>query len=460
MSGSFPMYGIKTNHRVCRKEESMNLILLSGGSGTRLWPLSNEVRSKQFIKLFKTKDGSRESMLQRVCRQISELGSDVAITVATSKAQVSAIHNQLGNRVSICAEPCRKDTFAAITLAAAFLHDIKKVPLHETVVFCPVDPYVESDYFKELRELHGLAEKGGANLSLLGIEPTYPSEKYGYIIPKDKKRVSTVLSFKEKPGAAQAKLYIGQGALWNAGVFAFQLGYILEKAGSLAAYTNYWDLYANYGALIENSFDYMIAEKEKHMQVMRFVGKWKDVGTWNTLTDTMDEEIVGNAVMDGMCKNVHIVNELDIPVLCMGLENAVISAGPDGILAADKERSSYMKPFIDQMKQQVMYAEKSWGTYHVLDVEQESLTIKVTLNAGEKMNYHSHGRRKEVWVVIAGSGKAVMDGIARHICAGDILEIRAGCRHMVAAETELKIIEVQIGKEISVRDKQKYPEEV
>ena len=103
----------------------MNIILLSGGSGKRLWPLSNDIRSKQFIKIFKKEDGDYESMVQRVYRQIQSVEPNSIITIATSKTQVSAIHNQLGEKVNVCVEPCRRDTFPAIALAAAYLHDIK-----------------------------------------------------------------------------------------------------------------------------------------------------------------------------------------------------------------------------------------------------------------------------------------------------------------------------------------------
>lgn len=167
----------------------MNIILLSGGSGKRLWPLSNDIRSKQFIKIFKTADGY-ESMVQRVYRQIKEVDADASVTIATSKTQVSSIHNQLGNSVGVCVEPCRRDTFPAIALATAYLHDIKGVGLDEAVVVCPVDPYVNNDYFAALKTLSELAGHGNANLSLMGIEPTYPSEKYGYIIPQSADAVS------------------------------------------------------------------------------------------------------------------------------------------------------------------------------------------------------------------------------------------------------------------------------
>lgn len=240
----------------------MNIVLLSGGSGKRLWPLSNDIRSKQFIKIFKTEDGDYESMVQRVYRQIKAVDTEATVTIATSKSQVSAIHNQLGESVGISIEPCRRDTFPAIALATAYLADVKKIDPEQAVVVCPVDPYVEDDYFEALKELSIQAEKGEANLVLMGIEPTYPSEKYGYIIPQNADKVSQVSKFKEKPDVETARNYINQGALWNGGVFAYKLKYVLDKAHQLIDFTDYQDLFDKYESLTKISFDYAVVEKE------------------------------------------------------------------------------------------------------------------------------------------------------------------------------------------------------
>lgn len=434
----------------------MNIVLLSGGSGKRLWPLSNDVRSKQFIKIFKKEDGTLESMVQRVYGQIRKVDPQATVTIATSKSQVSAIHNQLGQDVGVCVEPCRRDTFPAIALATAYLHDVKGISLDESVVVCPVDPYVEDDYFRAVEQLGQQALKGEANLVLMGIQPTYPSEKYGYIIPRTQDAVSEVETFKEKPDAETAQKYIDQGALWNGGVFAYKVGYLLDKAHQLIDFTDYQDLFDKYETLEKISFDYAVVEKEDKIQVMRFAGQWKDLGTWNTLTEAMEDPCIGEGMMNETCQNVHVINELGVPVLCMGLKDVIVSASAEGILVSDKEQSSYIKPFVDKIDQQIMFAEKSWGSFRVLDVEDESLTIKVTLNAGHGMNYHSHQYRDEVWTVISGEGRTVVDGMEQKVKVGDVITMAAGCRHTVFADTELQLIEVQLGKEISVHDKQKY----
>ena len=273
----------------------MNIILLSGGSGKRLWPLSNDIRSKQFIKIFKKPNtDTYESMLQRVYRQIKTADPKATVTLATGKSQVSAIHNQLGEDVGISVEPCRRDTFPAIALATAYLHDVKGIPEEEAVVVCPVDPYVNDDYFAALHQLWELAQQGTANLVLMGIHPTYPSEKYGYIIPETKDAVSKVSTFKEKPDAATARHYIDQGGLWNGGVFAYKISYVLERAHQLIDFTDYADLFSKYDTLTKISFDYAVVEHEPDIAVMRFTGEWKDLGTWNTLTEAMEENVLGD----------------------------------------------------------------------------------------------------------------------------------------------------------------------
>jgi len=430
----------------------MNIVLLSGGSGKRLWPLSNDVRSKQFIKIFRNGEGY-ESMVQRVYRQIRDVDPEAVVTIATSKSQVSAIHNQLGPEVGISVEPCRRDTFPAIALATAYLHEKMGIASDEAVVICPVDPYVEEGYFQCLQDMYETARSGKENLVLMGIEPDGPSEKYGYIKPE----AGGGFAFTEKPTEEKAREYIAAGALWNGGVFAYRLKYVMEKSRELLGTTEYQELYDHYAELKKISFDYAVVEQEKSIAVLRYRGVWKDIGTWNTLAETMEEPTVGNAVIGDRCENVHIVNELDIPVLAMGMKDTVIAASPDGILVASAETADRIKPYVDTISRQIMFAEKSWGNYLVIDAEDSSLTIKANLKPMQRMNYHSHERRDEVWTIISGFGKAVIDGEETTVAPGDVIRMNAGQKHtIIAGEQGLQLIEVQLGKDISVSDKKKY----
>lgn len=432
----------------------MNIILLSGGSGKRLWPLSNEVRSKQFLKIFKRADGTHESMVQRMNRMICDIDPDAQITIATFDSQVTSIKAQLGDKVGISIEPCRRDTFPAIALATAYLHDVMHVGMEEAVVVCPVDPYVEEPYFVMLDKLHQQARKGEANLVLMGIEPTYSSEKYGYIIPRTSDALSIVDAFKEKPDVPTAEKYISQGALWNAGVFSYKLKYVLDIAESVFGTSSYTELYNNYANLTKISFDYAVVEKEPKIQVMRFAGEWKDLGTWNTLTEAMSDEVAGNAVAVD-CENTHVINELQIPLVALGVGNLAIAATPDGILVTDKRKSDKLKDYVADRRP--MYEKRVWGEYQVLDYRIQSdgqnfLTKHLIITPGQHISYQKHAHRTEMWTFVDGTGKLILDGVVTEIGRGDTAYIKPGMKHAIKAVTELHIIEVQVGDELTEED--------
>ncbi len=435
----------------------MNIILLSGGSGKRLWPLSNEVRSKQFLKIFKRSDGTHESMVQRVYRMIRGIDPEARVTIATSENQAVPIRAQLGDGVDISIEPCRRDTFPAIALATAYLHDVKGISNDEAVVVCPVDPYVETEYFRKLYELYAQAKRGDANIVLMGIEPTYPSEKYGYIIPACGDDIAFVDTFKEKPNASTAQKYICQGALWNAGVFTYKLKYILDIAKSVFGTSSYQALFDNYGNLPKISFDYAVAEKEPKIQVMRFSGEWKDLGTWNTLTEAMSDEVEGNAVA-AHCENTHVINELQIPLVALGVKDLAIAATPDGILVTEKRASDKLKDYVTD--QRPMYEKRVWGKYIVLDYRiqsdgHNSLTKHLIITPGQHISYQRHTYRAEIWTIVDGVGKLILDGSIVKVGRGDTAYIKPGMKHGIKADTELHIIEVQIGDELTEEDIQR-----
>lgn len=410
----------------------MNIILLSGGSGTRLWPLSNEVRSKQFLKVFKTENGSRESMVQRMYRMIKEVDSNASLTIATSESQIPQIRYQLGENVNISIEPCRKDTFPAIALACAYLKK-NGVKEEESVIVCPVDPYSGREYFEKLKEMSD--EAGKTNLTLMGITPTYPSTKYGYILPNGK--------FTEKPDEEKAKELIAAGACWNGGVFAFKLGYLLKKTEEILGSSHYDYLFNNYEKLRKISFDYAVAEDEDSIRVIPFAGQWKDLGTWNTLTEVMLEPTSGDATMVD-CVNTYAVNELNIPLIAIGANNMVIAATPDGILVTDKEKSSVLKDYV--RKARPMHEARPWGHYSVLDAGQGSLTKHLIIASNQHISYQIHNHRTEMWTFVEGEGELIINDEIKKVTRGDSVVIPVGTKHAIkAGDCELHIIEVQVG---------------
>ncbi len=436
----------------------MNIVLLSGGSGKRLWPLSNEVRSKQFLKLLCDKEGKHESMVQRVYRQITDAGIHARIVVATSASQVEAIRGQLPKDVDIVVEPERRNTFPAIVLAASYLASRKKIDLEETVIVLPVDPYVDVAYFECFRKMDEEVQKGTADMVLMGITPSYPSEKYGYILQGEQ---GVVTGFKEKPDEETAARLIQEGALWNAGVFAFRLNYLMEIADQYVQNRDFDDITKHYGDLKKDSFDYEVVEKTKSLVVVPYSGEWKDIGTWNTLTEEMEEESVGYAVTGEDCENTHVINELSIPVVALGTKNIVVAASPDGILVSDKHKSSYIKPYVENITGRPMYEERRWGEYKVYDYIQykdgtKSLTKHITVHAGMAQDYQLHHYKDEVITVVNGSGEFVIDGCLMKLSYGDTICIRRGQKHTMRAIEDLQMICVQIGEEISEEDVEVY----
>lgn len=429
----------------------MNYILLSGGSGKRLWPLSNEVRSKQFIKILKSSDGNIESMVQRVYRQINSIDKNANITIATSVNQVPQLKNQLGNDMDISIEPARRDTFPAIALASFYLIDKKNISLDDTVVISPVDPYVSDEYFSMMLELDNKVKKENINLGLIGIKPTYPSEKYGYILEKN-----DTVEFKEKPNLEKAKQFLKEGALWNAGVFCFKLSYIKEKTKELTGFDTYNDLYNNYEKLEKISFDYAVVEKEKNIKLVEYNGEWKDIGTWNTLTEVMTEKTIGNVIVDDKSSGTNIVNELNIPIIAMGIKDAVIAASADGIFVSDKGESSYNKPLVEKLDNRPMYEERAWGDFKILDMYKNSLVKHLFIKKGEHISYQKHNLRDEIWTIIDGQGTFILDDTKTNVSIGDVLVIKRGQKHMLEAITDLHFIETQIGQELSEDDIERF----
>lgn len=445
----------------------MQLIFLSGGSGKRLWPLSNNARSKQFLPLLETEDGHMESMVQRVVRQAREAQLDAEITFATNAAQRDIIINQLGTEVDIVAEPERRDTFPAIALAVSYLHFAKGCVDDETVVVMPSDPYTELGYFETIGKMAKEVERGVAELVLMGITPTYPSEKYGYVVPiKGAREESGVESLKvarftEKPTTSVAEDLLREGALWNGGVFAFKVGYMMDIVRQYMLAKSFEETYARYGEFPKISFDYEVAEKAKSVAVVPYSGKWKDLGTWNTLTEELGRHAIGNVLLGDANENTHVINEMEVPVFCNGMKNTVVAASPDGILVCAKEHSETIKQYVDKVSLRPMFEERRWGTYKVLsDVAYSdgcrALTKTIVLKAGKNISYQIHHHRDEVWTIVDGEGVFVLDGERRDIRRGDVCVIRREQYHAIRALTDLTFIEVQVGNPLVEEDIERF----
>lgn len=437
----------------------MRLVLLSGGSGKRLWPLSNDSRSKQFLKVLKNEKNSLQSMVQRVWGQLVKENLTESTVIATSKSQVDMLQSQLGQEVNLIIEPSRRDTFPAIALSASYLYSLKNTSLNEVVGVLPVDSYVKNDFFRCVKDLENAINQTQSDIALIGVKPTYPSSKYGYIVPElnENNNYLNVNYFTEKPSKENAKTLIAQGALWNCGVFAFKLGFIIKLLEKIGLPTNYEELLNNYEELPKISFDYEVVEKTKNIIVLPYEGYWKDLGTWNTLTEEMSTVQIGKGVITSDCKNTHLINELDIPITVLGISNAVIVASPDGILVSDKVSSPRIKEVIKEFNSRPMYEERRWGWYRVLDYTKsdggnEVLTKRIGIKAGQNLSYQFHFNRNEVWTIIKGEGIFAYNDKLSVVRAGDVLKINNRDKHAIKAISDLEIVEVQSGTELIEED--------
>ncbi|MBB6638169.1 sugar phosphate nucleotidyltransferase [Cohnella thailandensis] len=439
----------------------MRIILLSGGSGRRLWPLSNDSRSKQFLKVLTDPRGNPESMIQRVWRQLLQADLQTNAVVATSRAQVDILYSQIGASVPLVIEPERRDTFPAVALSVAYLSSVEGVGRHEAVAVLPVDSHVEDHFFCKVMELRTIVQSGKADLALIGVEPTLPSSKYGYIVPQFLPEQAIephlrVSHFQEKPSEEQATWLLLQGALWNCGVFAFRIGWMLDHIESLGLPTDYEKLRSSYGQLPRISFDHQVVEKTRNVSVLPYDGSWKDLGTWNTLTEEMDANLIGKGTISADSHNTHLINELDIPVAVLGISDAVVAVSPDGILVSDKAASPRLKEVLT-IDQRPMYEECPWGWYRVIDYnhydsQSEMLTRRMNIHPGKKIPKHLHNRREELWLILYGEGEAELDGDRRMVREGDTLLIPPGTEHALQAHTRMEVMEIQRGMELTEED--------
>ena len=423
----------------------MNIVLLSGGSGKRLWPLSNDMQSKQFLKLLKNNHEEYESMVQRVVRQLKTAHADASIFVSCNAAQDEMLRKQLGMIETIC-EPARRDTFPAIVLAAAYLRHRKQMSNEDVFIVCPIDPCAECKYFELFTEMENLVKSKGFNIGLMGAIPTYPSEKYGYIIQRD----SRVTGFVEKPNKSQAEVLIANGALWNCGAFALKIGYVLHLAEKLVEFDSFEALYDQYDKLPSTSFDYQVVEKEQSIGAVVYDGKWKDLGTWNTLTEEMESNLVGkNVLISGGSVNTHVLNMLSIPVIVQDISDAVVVASYDGILVSSKYGSSFIKPLAEQIEWRPMYEQRSWGNYRVLEYKNDdkvsSLVKKVKIDAGKTNGENYCSDCWLIWIILSGKGLLTTMGGNSVVSEGDVINLLPGSEYSLSASESIELIEIAKG---------------
>ncbi|MDF2937706.1 MAG: mannose-phosphate guanylyltransferase [Paenibacillaceae bacterium] len=438
----------------------MQIVLLSGGSGKRLWPLSNEIRSKAFLKLLDGEEGNKESMIQRITRQLAAAGLLSSTHIVTHYTQGEITRSQTEGSLAVLEEPHKRGTFTAIALAAASFHTQLHTDREEIIVVLPVDSFIEQPFFQAILRCPAVLAQSAADLVLIGTPPAGPSSQFGYMVPR--RPISDDLDFRwverfvEKPDDAAAADLIRQGALWNCGVFAFKLGFMLDLMTAKGLPLDPEGLLGLYGQLPERSFDQEVVEQTANCAAIAYEGLWDDLGSWDAFTRHLNSQVTGPGQVGDSSINTHLVNELACPIHVIDVSNVIVAAGPDGVLVASKQQASRIK---EQLKnnRMPMVEEKRWGVRRTLDYSQhgqagESLTSKVTLMTGASTSYHVHHRRTEICTILSGSGECLLDGRVIALGSGDVLEIPAGVKHCIKANTAMEYIETWLGERLDGED--------
>ncbi|WNS44200.1 sugar phosphate nucleotidyltransferase [Paenibacillus sp. MMS20-IR301] len=431
----------------------MHTILLCGGSGQRLWPLSGRIRSKMFLRLLPAPGGGTESMIGRVCRQLRHAGLDESLLFAAHQDQAGLVRRYTGNCYPVIGEPHKRGTFTAAALGALHLYSAGKAKPEDILCVAPADMYADESFFLKFHEFTDVLAASGADLALLGTKPSAPSDQYGYIIPEpgSTDAYAKVLTFEEKPEIVRAQELIEAHALWNCGVFAFTLSFMLSHLEKMGLPTDAAAFIEQYPGLPVRSFDKEVAERSAKAVVLRHEGEWGDLGSWSTLAARLQTPVIGNGAIWGEARDTHIVNELNVPLHVIGVPGIIAVGSPEGILIAAKKEANRIKDILQEHSvKEPGYGEAAWGSYTLLDRTANgtglTLTIQLTLLPEHEIPEMDCQHSAKTWIIISGHGEVKMNGLAAAAQAGGIFTITRGQQHAIRAVSALKLIEVRIGQ--------------
>lgn len=441
-------------------------IILAGGSGSRLWPLSRELYPKQLLNI-----NSDKSLLQTTFERLNTFmpaENIVSITNTKHSSNVQLQLEHISQSVTVLSEPLAKNTAPAIAAAIKFI---------QTKGDDPVVLVVPSDHLiKNIRNFHETVKKGEklaqeGYIVTFGIEPDYPETGYGYINILKKPLLDgfKVKEFVEKPDAKTAQKYIdAKTYFWNSGIFMFKVSTMLEEIKNLTPeiysimdeidFTDSNKIEYNiFDKMPSISVDYAIMEKSDKIALVKLESDWNDLGSWQSIYDVSNKDKNNNVflghVLDEDSKNSLVYSSSKL-VATIGLENIVLVETEDAVLACRKDKTQDVKKIFDTLKKQndnthlvhkTVY--RPWGFYTVLNQGKGFLTKLIHVGSNQKLSVQSHNHRSEHWVVLSGTAKVILDGQEHILNTGRSIDIPLKAVHSLQNpyEEELEIIEVQLG---------------
>lgn len=443
-------------------------IILAGGSGSRLWPLSRELYPKQLLNI-----QNKESLLQETYKRINKFipyGNIISVTNVKHSSNVKYQLSSVAENPIVVSEPEAKNTAPAIAVSVKYIMDKYKNSKDSVVLVVPSDHKIKDIKAFEESVKHGekLAKEGF--LVTFGVKPSYPETGFGYIKTRDKYKTGFIVDqFIEKPDAKHATKYLNdENFSWNSGIFMFTPAVFmaeLEKySPAIYNIVNRFDFtkkddipYTEFENLPNISIDYALMEKSNNIAMIKLESDWLDVGSWKSIYDVSKKDIDNNVkighVLDIGSKDSLMYSSSKL-VATIGLEDAIVVETEDAILACKKDRVQDVKQVFETLKQQhdntqmvhkTVY--RPWGYYTVLAQGEGFLTKLIQVNPGQKLSVQSHNHRSEHWVVLSGTAKVVLEGKDHILSPGHSVDIGVKAIHSLQNpfEENLQIIEVQKG---------------
>ena len=449
----------------------MKVIILAGGGGTRLFPMSRTCYPKQFLKI-----AGHKSLLVQTLERFMLFVRPEDIVVITNQDYYFFVKAELescgAQGASIVCEPASRNTAPAIALAIKYCEDKLESGVNETLFVAPSDHIIKPA--AEFAQLVQAAAKaaGCTDIITLGVKPDKPETGYGYINAyKDESCAYTVKSFKEKPDSATAQQYLHDGSyFWNAGLFAFSISAMKHE---LKAYCPdimhlyslpYEEMLENFHKMPQISIDYAVMEKSQHVKMLPLTIYWNDIGSWDALYDVLEKDDFGNtasgSTCDINCTNTMLISNNKL-VAAIGLDNISVIETADAILVAKRGDGQQVKELVDLLKKKnptLVHDNitmcRPWGSYTILSEGENYKVKKIVINPGCKISLQMHYHRSEHWTVINGIGKLTQDNKVIFFKENESTFIPASTRHRLEnpGKLPLSIIEVQTGRYLGEDD--------